>query len=72
MFLSFSNSYISQDSTSVPSNLKNMELPDNPSLEGVVVGVPKEYHWPGMSQEVVDTWTRVADLLADSGAQVIS
>ncbi|XP_053637524.1 glutamyl-tRNA(Gln) amidotransferase subunit A, mitochondrial isoform X3 [Cherax quadricarinatus] len=59
-----------QDSTSVSSDLQNLKLPENPSLDGLIIGIPREYHWPGMSKEIVDEWTKVADLMEDSGAQV--
>ncbi|XP_045614865.2 glutamyl-tRNA(Gln) amidotransferase subunit A, mitochondrial [Procambarus clarkii] len=59
-----------QDSTSVPSDLQNLKLPESPSLDGLIVGIPREYHWPGMSMEVVEAWTKVADLMENCGAQV--
>ena len=34
------------------------------------VGIPKEFHCQGMSMEVVEAWTDVADMLADAGAIV--
>ncbi|XP_045126357.1 glutamyl-tRNA(Gln) amidotransferase subunit A, mitochondrial-like [Portunus trituberculatus] len=58
------------DSTSVWSDFKTLQLPPVPSLEGVVVGLPKEYHQPGTSGEVVKAWTKVADLMEDAGAKV--
>ncbi|KAK7070761.1 Glu-AdT subunit A [Halocaridina rubra] len=59
-----------KDSTSVPSNMKTFELPESPSIEGLVVGIPKEYHRPGMSSEIIDVWTMIADLLENKGAKV--
>ncbi|KAK4302486.1 hypothetical protein Pmani_025443 [Petrolisthes manimaculis] len=59
-----------RDSTSVPSNLQNLQLPEVPSIEGLVVGIPREYHSAGMSQEVVDIWTKIAGLMKEQGAQV--
>ncbi|XP_042241099.1 glutamyl-tRNA(Gln) amidotransferase subunit A, mitochondrial-like [Homarus americanus] len=59
-----------QDATTVPSDLQSLQLPENPSLEGLVIGIPKEYHCPGMKKEVIDTWTKVADLMENCGAQV--
>lgn len=59
-----------QDSTSIPSELQNTQLPENPSLKGLVVGIPREYHWPGLNKEVVDVWTKVADLMETCGANV--
>ena len=59
-----------KDSTSVESDLRSLKLPDKPSVEGLVVGVPREYHRPNMDPEVVEVWTKVADLLENNGAQV--
>ncbi|KAL1430998.1 hypothetical protein MTO96_014411 [Rhipicephalus appendiculatus] len=62
------------DSTSVPlpEHARNLELDDEPSLAGIRVGVPREYHCPGMAPEVVDTWRYVADKLDSLGAIVSS
>ncbi|ROT78916.1 putative glutamyl-tRNA(Gln) amidotransferase subunit A, mitochondrial isoform X1 [Penaeus vannamei] len=60
----------SQDSTSVSSDLSNLKLPEEPCLDGLVVGIPREYHCPGVSSEVVDMWTKVADIMEDSGAEL--
>lgn len=54
----------------MPSNLQNLQLSEVPSIEGLVVGIPREYHCAGMSQEVVDIWTHVAGLMEEQGAQV--
>ncbi|XP_037800084.1 glutamyl-tRNA(Gln) amidotransferase subunit A, mitochondrial-like [Penaeus monodon] len=60
----------SQDSTSVSSELSDLTLPEEPRLDGLVIGIPREYHCPGVSSEVVDAWTKVADIMEDSGAEV--
>jgi len=39
--------------------------------EGIRVGIPSEYHCSGMSGEVVEAWSRVADLLESAGAVVV-
>ncbi|KAG0726358.1 Glutamyl-tRNA(Gln) amidotransferase subunit A, mitochondrial [Chionoecetes opilio] len=61
-----------KDSTSVSSDLKGLQLPPAPSLAGVVVGVPREYHQPGTSREVVEAWTRLADTMEEAGAEVMN
>ncbi|XP_077515635.1 glutamyl-tRNA(Gln) amidotransferase subunit A, mitochondrial [Amblyomma americanum] len=63
-----------KDSTciSVPEHARNVDVSDESSLVGVRVGIPKEYHCPGMSTEVLDTWREVADKLASLGAAVSS
>lgn len=60
----------SQDSTSVESNLRDLRLPKDPRVNGLVVGIPREYHRPNMDPEIIDVWARVADLLENNGAQV--
>lgn len=40
------------------------------SVKNIRVGIPKEYHCEGMSDEVLKTWTKVADILETSGACV--
>ncbi|XP_050697251.1 LOW QUALITY PROTEIN: glutamyl-tRNA(Gln) amidotransferase subunit A, mitochondrial-like [Eriocheir sinensis] len=59
-----------RDATSVDSDLTSLRLPEEPQLAGVVVGVPKEYHQPGTSVEVVEAWTKLADMMEDAGAEV--
>lgn len=61
------------DPTSVPTSPDAYAgLPAEPSLRGVRVGVPREYHCTGMSAEVVDVWRDVADRLDALGAVVSS
>ncbi|KAK2722089.1 glutamyl-tRNA(Gln) amidotransferase subunit A, mitochondrial-like isoform X2 [Artemia franciscana] len=59
-----------RDSTTVKDYKKEVKLPDQPSVKGMRVGIPKEFHCQGMSMEVVEAWTDVADMLADAGAIV--
>ncbi|XP_064596159.1 glutamyl-tRNA(Gln) amidotransferase subunit A, mitochondrial-like [Liolophura sinensis] len=59
------------DSTTVTESHPPVQLPDKCSVKGLCVGIPKEYHAPGLSEDVVRTWQRAADLLADHGAKVI-
>lgn len=40
-------------------------------LAGLCIGIPKEFHCPGLSQEVVQAWNDVADILEKKGARVI-
>ncbi|XP_071442412.1 glutamyl-tRNA(Gln) amidotransferase subunit A, mitochondrial [Hetaerina americana] len=40
------------------------------NLSGVSIGIPKEYHCPGMSSEMLATWQEVADVLSKGGAAV--
>lgn len=58
------------DSTTVTDKFKPVYLDDRFSLEGVHVGIPKEYHAPETSPEVLDAWRNAADLLERGGAKV--
>ncbi|CAL4159052.1 unnamed protein product, partial [Meganyctiphanes norvegica] len=59
-----------RDSTSIESNIKNLTLPLSPNVKGLVIGIPQEYHCGGMAADVVEAWTKVADMLEDAGAEV--
>ncbi|XP_060650570.1 glutamyl-tRNA(Gln) amidotransferase subunit A, mitochondrial isoform X1 [Drosophila nasuta] len=60
------------DSTSVQRPYKKLQLPevDQIDLSSLRIGIPKEYHCDGLSAEVLETWTKVADLLETAGAKV--
>lgn len=62
----------SLDSTIIREPFKALQLPelDQIDLRSVRIGIPKEYHCDGLSAEVLDTWTKVADLLECAGARV--
>lgn len=62
------------DSTTVKKTYKPFKLPDfdKLSVKNVRIGIPKEYHCEGLSSEVLDIWTKIADLLEMGGAQVIN
>lgn len=40
------------------------------SVEGLVVGVPQEYHCPGLHPQILQQWRQLADILSDAGAEV--
>lgn len=58
------------DSTSVNEPIGSLSLPDNISVSGLRIGIPKEYHTTGMDTEIVASWQQTADLLANAGADV--
>lgn len=61
-----------KDTTTLQRPLSKSKLPDgSDSLDGLCVGIPKEFHCPGLSSEVVEVWNNVADLLEKSGARVV-
>ncbi|XP_055539724.1 glutamyl-tRNA(Gln) amidotransferase subunit A, mitochondrial [Wyeomyia smithii] len=63
-----------RDSTTFKPPFKQIPIPeaDQISLKGLRIGIPIEYHCPGLSNEVLETWTKVADMLEDAGAIVKS
>ncbi|EDV90766.1 glutamyl-tRNA(Gln) amidotransferase subunit A, mitochondrial [Drosophila grimshawi] len=60
------------DSTTIQKSFKRLQLPevDQIDLRSLRIGIPKEYHCEGLTAEVLETWTKVADLLECAGAHV--
>ena len=60
------------DSTTIKKTFKPIISEDISSLsiKDIRIGIPKEYHCEGLSQEVLEIWTQVADLLETNGAHV--
>ncbi|XP_027856555.1 glutamyl-tRNA(Gln) amidotransferase subunit A, mitochondrial [Xiphophorus couchianus] len=59
-----------RDSTTVPAPSALAELPEDFDVKNICVGIPKEYHAPGLSEETLAQWSRVADLFEKAGARV--
>jgi aspartyl-tRNA(Asn)/glutamyl-tRNA(Gln) amidotransferase subunit A len=58
------------DSTTVKRQFKPITLPNNLDVKNLKIGIPREYNCEGLSPEVLEIWTKIADLLEDSGAEV--
>ncbi|KAL5010613.1 hypothetical protein ScPMuIL_012918 [Solemya velum] len=58
------------DSTTVPDEYNPIHLPDDISVKGLHIGIPKEYHAPGTSADVIDAWRKMADMFDNAGAKV--
>ncbi|XP_056282370.1 glutamyl-tRNA(Gln) amidotransferase subunit A, mitochondrial [Pseudoliparis swirei] len=54
--------------TAAPSSLT--ELPEHFDVKNICVGIPQEYHAPGLSEETLAQWSRVADMFERAGARV--
>ncbi|XP_013865840.1 glutamyl-tRNA(Gln) amidotransferase subunit A, mitochondrial [Austrofundulus limnaeus] len=59
-----------RDSTTVPAPTSLTDLPEDFDVKNICVGIPKEYHAPGLSEETLAQWSRVADLFERAGARV--
>ncbi|XP_072035694.1 glutamyl-tRNA(Gln) amidotransferase subunit A, mitochondrial-like [Amphiura filiformis] len=59
------------DSTTVTDSFDPFTLPDEISVKDLTIGIPKEYHTPGMSSDVLQAWSKAADLFENAGAKVI-
>ncbi len=42
----------------------------DPDVSELTVGLPAEYHCRGMSEEVLQAWSDVADMLENNGVRV--
>lgn len=60
------------DSTTIkyPYSKISLKSANDISLENVRIGIPKEYHCDGLQADVLETWTKIADILEDAGAIV--
>lgn len=58
------------DSTTVKKPFKSIALPSDVNVKKLKIGIPKEYNCEGLSTEVLEIWTKIADILEDSGAEV--
>ncbi|XP_061380081.1 glutamyl-tRNA(Gln) amidotransferase subunit A, mitochondrial isoform X1 [Danaus plexippus] len=59
------------DSTTIKKDFKSLVVNDV-DLSRIRIGIPKEYRCEGMSEEVVDVWKEVADLLENEKCSVES
>jgi aspartyl-tRNA(Asn)/glutamyl-tRNA(Gln) amidotransferase subunit A len=46
-------------------------LQNNPSVKGIKIGIPQEYHSPGLDKQILNAWSKVADLFENAGASVV-
>lgn len=58
------------DSTTIKRPFKPINLDDNFDIKKLRIGIPREYHCEGMSEETLEMWRNVADYLEEQGAIV--
>lgn len=58
------------DSTTIKKNFKPVKLTNNFDVKNLRIGIPREYHCEGLSDETLDIWRSVADYLEENGAIV--
>ncbi|XP_046973155.1 glutamyl-tRNA(Gln) amidotransferase subunit A, mitochondrial [Vanessa cardui] len=51
------------DSTTLKKQFKPVKIDDNVDLSEIKIGIPSEYYCEGMSEDVLDVWRSVTDLL---------
>jgi len=61
-----------QDSTSVlPYELDKVNLPTEPGLNGLIIGIPQEYYHPALHPSIKDAWLDMISQFKKSGATVV-
>ena len=63
--------YDVRDSTSVDTPVPNYEAALTGDIEGMKIGVPKEYRVDGMPAEIEKLWAEGVEWLKDAGAEII-
>jgi len=58
------------DSTTVTDKYAPVNLPSQVNVNGLTVGIPQEYHAPGLSTDVLSHWEHVSGLLHQGGADI--
>ena len=61
----------SKDTTSVDRPVPDYEAAVGKSVKGMKIGIPKEYHIDGMSNEIEQLWTKGAEWLKAAGAELV-
>ncbi|XP_053566568.1 glutamyl-tRNA(Gln) amidotransferase subunit A, mitochondrial [Bombina bombina] len=59
------------DSTTVQDPFAPFQLPDITDMSKLCIGIPKEYHAPGLCTETLLLWSKTADLFENAGAKVV-
>jgi aspartyl-tRNA(Asn)/glutamyl-tRNA(Gln) amidotransferase subunit A len=60
-----------KDSTTVEEPFEPVELNPNFSLSNLTIGIPQEYHSPGLDEKILKIWNETASLLESLGAKIV-
>ena len=60
-----------KDSTSINKKKENYSKNLNPKINGLKIGIPKEYRVENMPKEIDELWKKGIDILKNSGAKII-
>ena len=60
-----------RDSTSADVPVPDYEAACRRGVKGLRIGVPREYHAPGVSAEIEALWQKGVDWLRDAGAEIV-
>ena len=60
-----------RDSTSINIPVPNFEALLNSNLNGLNIGIPKEYRMDGMSDDIEKLWQKGINILKDRGANIV-
>ncbi|MBR1733852.1 MAG: Asp-tRNA(Asn)/Glu-tRNA(Gln) amidotransferase subunit GatA [Alphaproteobacteria bacterium] len=71
IFLKVIAGYDEKDSTSVNEPVPDYESFIGKSVKGMRIGIPKEFHVEGVSEEVEESWLKGINILRDAGAEIV-
>ena len=71
IFLNAISGHDIKDSTSAPFVVPNFEAAITGDIKGKKIGIPKEYRLDGMPDEIEKLWKDGAEMLRDSGAEIV-
>lgn len=71
IFLKVIAGYDEKDSTSVQEPVPDYESFVGKSIKGMRIGIPKEFHVDGISEDVEKSWQQGIDILKEAGAEIV-
>ncbi|CAB3364657.1 Hypothetical predicted protein [Cloeon dipterum] len=60
-----------KDSTTVQEDFEPIDLESDFNLRNITIGIPQEYHSPGIDAQVLNSWSSVTTLLEKLGATIV-